>query len=316
MGLFDFLKSEENNKPSVNLEDLKFISDDHTRIENGKATTANNKGAWRGIRVTTSDNATFTTTMYNMNENHPIWGDNIQMAPKQMKLIADNNEKIILRGFGTDAMGASFSDYGLTLHKTNKSIDKVTLHMFDRNVDIIYTKATQTISSKNKISGKDIENMFNEGVQAVNRKDNNSAVAHFKNALSLMDESDFINDEWESCCFFNLGEALKYLNKNDEAIIYYKKAIDKMKSNEEAYLHLAESYFFQKTNEGLENVNKILSKCILHFPNNETAHLNKGVALFQMNKYAEALSSFQNAYKLGSTDAGVYILATQKYINQ
>lgn len=36
MGLFDFLKSD-NNKPSIDLTDFKFLSDDHTRIE--KCTT-------------------------------------------------------------------------------------------------------------------------------------------------------------------------------------------------------------------------------------------------------------------------------------
>jgi len=101
MGLFDFFKSGESKKPSIDLTDFKFLSDDHTRIENGRPTTANNKGAWRGIRVKTSDNQTFFVTMYNMNENHPVWGDNIQMAEKRMKVIEENNEKTILRGFGS-----------------------------------------------------------------------------------------------------------------------------------------------------------------------------------------------------------------------
>src|SRR5258708_22772629 len=102
MGLFDFLKAG-SNKPSIDLTDFKFLSDDHTRIENGRPTQANNKGAWRGIRVKTSDNTTFYVTMYNMNENHPVWGDNIQMAEKRMKILEETNDKIVLRGFGTDA---------------------------------------------------------------------------------------------------------------------------------------------------------------------------------------------------------------------
>src|SRR5688572_26123086 len=111
MGIFDFFKSDVR-KPSIDLTDFKFLSDDHTRIENGRATSADNKGAWRGIRVKTSDNNTFYVTMYNMNENHPIWGDNIQMTEKRMKLIEESEDKVVLRGFGTDAMGASFADYG------------------------------------------------------------------------------------------------------------------------------------------------------------------------------------------------------------
>ena len=46
MGLYDFLKSN-SKKPSIDLTDYKFLSDDHTRIENGRPSNANNKGAWR-----------------------------------------------------------------------------------------------------------------------------------------------------------------------------------------------------------------------------------------------------------------------------
>jgi hypothetical protein len=107
MGLFDFIKSDNSGNSSIDLTDYKFLSDDHTRIENGRPTNANNKGAWRGIRIKTSDSKTFYVTIYNMNENHPVWGNNIQMAEKQMKIVKENSEKIILRGFGTDLMGAS-----------------------------------------------------------------------------------------------------------------------------------------------------------------------------------------------------------------
>ena len=51
MGFFDFFKSGSEKKPSIDLSDFKFVSDDHSRIQNGQKSTANNKGAWRGIRV-------------------------------------------------------------------------------------------------------------------------------------------------------------------------------------------------------------------------------------------------------------------------
>ncbi len=59
-----------------------------------------------------------------MNENHHIWGDNIQMSEKQMKMLEETDVKIVLRGFGTDRMGSSFADYGLTLNKKNGIIKK------------------------------------------------------------------------------------------------------------------------------------------------------------------------------------------------
>ena len=77
--------------------------------------------------------------MYNMNENHPVWGDNIQMAEKRMKILEETNDKIILRGFGTDAMGASFADYGITLHKLNGNVNKS---------NVAYTTEKLTLSMK------------------------------------------------------------------------------------------------------------------------------------------------------------------------
>ena len=147
MGFFDFLKPN-TSKPSIDLSDFKFVSDDHNRIENGQKTNANNKGAWRGIRIQTSDSKIFTVSIYNLTGTHPVWGDNVQMAPKQMKLIEENTNKIFLRGFGTDTMGASFADYGITLHKQNKNTIRVTLHMFDRNTEIVYLKGNSEEKKK------------------------------------------------------------------------------------------------------------------------------------------------------------------------
>ena len=103
MGLFHFFESK-SIKQSIDLTDYKFLSDDHTINENGSLINAKNKGVWRGISFKTFDNSTSYLSIYNMNENHPIQCDNIQMAEKQMKLVNENNEKIILPGFGTDAM--------------------------------------------------------------------------------------------------------------------------------------------------------------------------------------------------------------------
>lgn len=82
--------------------------------------------------------------MYNLVGNHPVWGNNIQMSPKQMKLVEETNDKISLRGYGTDATGASFADYGITLHKNKHGIEKITLHMFDRSIEIVYSEGNPT----------------------------------------------------------------------------------------------------------------------------------------------------------------------------
>lgn len=242
MGLFDIFKSDK--KPSIDLTDFKFLSDDHTRIENGRPTAANNKGAWRGIRVKTSDNSTFYVTMYNMNENHPVWGDNIQMAEKRMKLVEEDSNKIVLRGYGTDAMGASFADYGLTLHKTNGNVNKVTLHMHDRNIDIVYEKADNKKQAEtlNEISDFDSfkaftqrwntsmsmndkmmiamqsDNLNNQGVYAYRDGDIAKAIHYYEQALSIMPNND---DALKNLrvCYSKIGNQTK-VNEMEKKLNY------------------------------------------------------------------------------------------------
>lgn len=225
MGLFNFLKSDKN-KPSIDLTDFKFLSDDHSRIENGRPTTANNKGAWRGIRVKTSDNSTFYVTIYNMNENHPVWDDNVQMAEKRMELVVEQNDKITLRGFGTDAMGTSFSDYGLTLHKLSGTVNKVTLHMHDRNIDIEYLKAKEKPSE----DPGSTENRDLEEIQSFLKK---FKTLPMNIRRELAEKTDELN---------NIG--VDYYENDDtaNAIVYYKKALEIYPINDDALKNLIICY--------------------------------------------------------------------------
>jgi hypothetical protein len=117
-----------------------FKSSDHLRYENGRHVSGPHGGARRAVKVepNISGGEGVTVTMYNLDGNHPVWQNNVQMAPKQMKVIEQTNDKIVLRGYGHDAMGASFADYGLTIYHDDGSIEKCVLHLFDRNIDIVY----------------------------------------------------------------------------------------------------------------------------------------------------------------------------------
>lgn len=117
-----------------------FKSSDHLRYENGKHVSGPHGGAGRAVKVEPNINGGegVSVTMYNLDGNHPVWQNNVQMAPKQMKVIDSNDNKIVLRGYGQDAMGASFSDYGLTINLKNGELFNCILHMHDRGVDIEY----------------------------------------------------------------------------------------------------------------------------------------------------------------------------------
>ena len=258
MGL-DFFAAG-TKKPSIDLTDYKFVSDNHERTQNGQKSNANNKGAWRGIRIQSSDNLTFTVTMYNQTGNHPVWGDNIQMAPKQMRLIEENGEKIFLRGFGTDTMGASFADYGITLHKQNGSIERVTLHMFDRNIEIMYLKGN--LADMNK------SNEFSKSVEQPQSEQNFDAIFAFtKNfkqrwdsgeidqfaQMMLVSQADNLNNKGTEC--YNNGDT-------DGALNYFSQALQFMPINDNALLNLAKSY--TRRGDYTEAINSLRMLYYLH----------------------------------------------------
>jgi hypothetical protein len=134
--------TQKTNTTKIDLNDFLFKSSDHLRYENKLHVSGPHGIANRAIKI--ENNITggsgFTVTLYNLDGNHPVWQNNIQMSPKQMKIIEANENKISLKGFGQDQMGASFEDYGFTIILKNEEVEKCILHMYDRNVDIEYIK--------------------------------------------------------------------------------------------------------------------------------------------------------------------------------
>lgn len=120
--------------------DFTFKSSDHLRYENGRHVSGPHGGAGRAIKVETNINGAegYSVTLFNLDGNHPVWQNNVQMAPKQMKIMEHTNDKVVLRGYGRDSMGASFDDYGLTIKYNNGEVETCILHMHDRSVDIEY----------------------------------------------------------------------------------------------------------------------------------------------------------------------------------
>lgn len=126
-----------------------FHSSDHIRYQNGVDISGHNYGCNRTIRIekNISGDMGYTVTVFNDDGIHPVWGNNIQMSPKAMKIVSRTSDKIILRGYGVDSHAtmfgvsmhdASFSNYALSLNLSDDRIVSCMLHLLDRDVDLLY----------------------------------------------------------------------------------------------------------------------------------------------------------------------------------
>ena len=136
---FEALLNGNNNPPEGSLT---FDSTDHVRFQNGVDVSGHNVGCNRRITIEKNINGGmgYTVTMYNLDGLHPLWQNNVQMAPKQMRIINVQDNVVQLRGYGFDMMGDSFADYGISLLIENDVIYRVQLDMYDRNISIVYLK--------------------------------------------------------------------------------------------------------------------------------------------------------------------------------
>lgn len=134
--LVEFYSEEKDEEIEIDGLELEFHSSDHLRYENGKHVSGPHGGAPRLIKVepNKSGNTGYTVTMFNTDSGKAV----IQMAPKQMKLVKVDMDKLEFKGYGYDQMGSSFSDYGLTVFLDGQYIEKCILHLLDRGVDIEY----------------------------------------------------------------------------------------------------------------------------------------------------------------------------------
>ena len=138
----------DNNPPSGKIV---FDSSDHVRFQNGQNVSGHNYNCHRRITIEKNIEGAegYTVTIYNMDGMHPLWQNNVQMAPKRMKIVNVDRNIVELRGYGYDenalAMGApleaaSFENYGIAIMIENDAIVRAQLNMYDRNVSIVYLK--------------------------------------------------------------------------------------------------------------------------------------------------------------------------------
>lgn len=131
---------EGNNYPSNG--QVVFDSSDHIRFQNGQNVSGHNYGCNRRLVIEKNiqGDEGYTVTMYNLDGIHPLWQNNVQMAPKRMRIINVAGDIVQLRGYGFDMTGASFADYGVSLLIENGVISRAQLNMYDRNISIVYLK--------------------------------------------------------------------------------------------------------------------------------------------------------------------------------
>lgn len=103
---------------------------------------------------------------------------------------------------------------------------------------------------------------FNRGMVLYNQKKYSEAIPLFKQAIENDDAYDFAS-------YQNIGLALKYLDRNAEAIFYFDEAI-KLK------------------------------------PNSFMVYYHRGLANFNLGEYEKALNDYSTSIKLGNNTPGVY----------
>ncbi len=147
---------EEKGQKSGNEIELDFVfkSSDHLRYQDDIHVSGPHGGAARAIKVEPNINGCegynikggegYIVTVYNLDGNHPIWQNNVQMTSKPMNIVSRSSSKIVLRGYRVEAMSPfgwvdfNGEDYGLSIYLENNKLEKCILHMHDRNVDIEY----------------------------------------------------------------------------------------------------------------------------------------------------------------------------------
>lgn len=70
-----------------------FKSSNLSRFQSGRPVAGPQSGVNRAVKVelNISGGEGYTVTLYNLDGNHPIGQNNVQMAPKQMKIIQQSD---------------------------------------------------------------------------------------------------------------------------------------------------------------------------------------------------------------------------------
>ena len=115
---------EGNNYPPDGY--VSFDTSDHIRFQNGKDVSGHNYGCNRRfvIEKNIQGGEGYTVTVYNLDGLHPIWKNNIQMAPKRMRIVSSNENIVEFRGYGYDENALALVDCEKILNTIIKAAAK------------------------------------------------------------------------------------------------------------------------------------------------------------------------------------------------
>ncbi len=140
---------------------------------------------------------------------------------------------------------------------------------------------------------------FEERIREASQKENtsNSIIGETLNAIDSLNEELLKNTEKEQTpeAFFRKGNAYKRLEKYEDAIDAYTKAIELNPEYSNAYNNRGLAH--KKRGKFTEAITDY-SKAILIDPKYATAYNNRGVAYRILKKYAEAIADYEKAIEL------------------
>ena len=154
----------------------------------------------------------------------------------------------LLRGYGRDANGGSFADYGLTIKFENEEVEKCILHMYDRNVDIEYLKGVSqpsSIATQNEDWTEELQNFARKWFYEMPR-DIKMAIARETDKLNTVGGNYYEDDD--------------YIN----AILFFNKALDVMPTNGDALKNLVACYKITRNFNKMQEIQNKLDYLIKH----------------------------------------------------
>ena len=206
--IFGGNKKAGKESSSIGFSNIAFVSNQHVRTTGGIETGRTDESCYRGVKVDNNGDGTYTVGIYLQEGVHPVWGDNMTMAPKRMRIVSQDNDKVVLRGLDGITPFDDFSDYGITVHLKSNVVWKIVLHMHDRDTDIAYLAGQAKNEESNDQDSTDYDQLFLAAQYMINRAESEEDLQLvFKTAIAL--ESPFI--------FARLGEKYISFSANEQA---------------------------------------------------------------------------------------------------